>query len=184
MAVMLTGMPLTALTELVNGWGTLPRQEDGRGDEPHWTAAGIAPRLGLPARVSATLTPQALSDTADRLHEVFSAPDGKGCARRLTSLLSDTGARPAMDAAADGSLRAAWRVDAKQHALVAAAGLTLRAFLADHGFARIGVCTGSHCADVYIDQSPGGRRRFCSVTCQNRTRVAAFRSRRAAAASD
>ncbi|MFI1676368.1 CGNR zinc finger domain-containing protein [Streptomyces sp. NPDC020607] len=49
-------------------------------------------------------------------------------------------------------------------------------------FARIGIRTGGHCADVYVDQSPGGRRRFCSVTCQNRARVAAFRSRRVAAA--
>ncbi|MFI7320176.1 CGNR zinc finger domain-containing protein [Streptomyces venezuelae] len=49
-------------------------------------------------------------------------------------------------------------------------------------FARIGTCTGGHCADVYVDQSPGGRRRFCSVTYQNRARVAAFRSRWAAAA--
>ncbi|WP_078940665.1 CGNR zinc finger domain-containing protein [Streptomyces cellulosae] len=34
-----------------------------------------------------------------------------------------------------------------------------------------------------MDQSPGGRRRFCSVTCQNRTGVAALRSRRAVAAA-
>ncbi|WP_374119541.1 CGNR zinc finger domain-containing protein [Streptomyces sp. RKAG290] len=47
----------------------------------------------------------------------------------------------------------------------------------------MGTCAGERCVDVYIDQSPGGRRRFCSVTCQNRTRVAAFRSRRAAASS-
>jgi len=30
----------------------------------------------------------------------------------------------------------------------------------------------------YIDASPGGQRRFCSVTCQNRARVAAWRQRR------
>ena len=27
-------------------------------------------------------------------------------------------------------------------------------------------------------QTPGGQRRFCSVTCQNRARVAAWRQRR------
>ncbi|MEV8314876.1 CGNR zinc finger domain-containing protein [Streptomyces sp. NPDC059900] len=182
MAVTFTEIPLDALTELVNGWGTLPRREDGRGDAPHRPVADIAERLGLPARASAALTPKALTDAADLLHAVFSAADGEQCAQALTRLLSDCGVRPVMDAGAAGTLRAAWCVDGADHALAAAAAITLRQYLADHGFARIGICTGGHCADVYIDQSPGGRRRFCSVTCQNRTRVAAFRSRRAAAA--
>ncbi|MFG2586647.1 CGNR zinc finger domain-containing protein [Streptomyces sp. NPDC048438] len=181
MAVILTGIPLDTLTELVNGWGTLPRREDGRGAKAHLPASGIAQRLGLPARVSAALTSQALADAADRLHEVFSTPDSETCARSLTRLLSDTGIRPVMEAAADGTLRSAWCVEDTDHALAGAAGIALREYLADHGFARIGICTGAHCADVYIDHSPGGRRRFCSVTCQNRTRVAAFRSRKAAA---
>ena len=34
------------------------------------------------------------------------------------------------------------------------------------------------CADAYVDASPGAHRRYCSVTCQNRERVAAFRRRR------
>ncbi|MFF1379067.1 CGNR zinc finger domain-containing protein [Streptomyces sp. NPDC058308] len=183
MAVTLTAVPVETVTELVNGWGTLPRQEDGRGDAPHRPAADIAVRLGLPARVSAALTPEALACAADRLHEVFSARDAVACARGLTRLLSDSGVRPVVERGTDpGVLRAAWSVDDVDHALLAAAAVTLRQYLADHGFARIGICTGGHCADVYIDQSPGGRRRFCSVTCQNRARVAAFRSRRAAAA--
>src|ERR687893_781219 len=35
------------------------------------------------------------------------------------------------------------------------------------------------CADVYVDTSPAGRRRFCCLTCQNRARAAAFRQRHA-----
>ena len=34
------------------------------------------------------------------------------------------------------------------------------------------------CADVYVDASPTHDRRYCSVTCQNRARVAAYRARR------
>ncbi|MFI5677482.1 hypothetical protein [Streptomyces cellulosae] len=30
----------------------------------------------------------------------------------------------------------------------------LRQYLTAHGFARTGICTAGHCADVYIDQSP------------------------------
>lgn len=181
MAVTFTEIPLETLAELVNGWGTLPRQEDGRGQDPHRPVADIAKRLGLPARVCSALTEQALADTADCLHPVFSASNSGQCARRLTRLLSDSGVRPAVATGADDALRAAWSVDTVDAALLASAALTLRQFLAAHGFARIGICTGGHCADVYVDQSPGGRRRFCSVTCQNRTRVAAFRSRKAAA---
>jgi hypothetical protein len=182
MAVTLTEISLKTLTELVNGWGTLPRQEDGRGDAPHQPVSDIAASLDLPARVTAALTPEALAHAADRLHAVFSARDAEACAQGLTRLLSDSGVRPVVESGAVGTLRAAWSVDDVDHALVAAAAITLRQYLAAHGFARIGICTGGHCADVYIDQSPGGRRRFCSVTCQNRTRVAAFRSRRAVAA--
>ncbi|MBM7167679.1 CGNR zinc finger domain-containing protein [Streptomyces sp. G44] len=180
MAVTFTDMPLPALTDLVNGWGTLPREGDGRGDAPHRPVSDIAAHLGLPARVSAGLTPEALARAADRLHPVFSAQDAGACARHLTRLLADSGVRPVVEAGEGGAPRAAWSVDDAGHALVAAAAIALRQHLAAHGFARIGVCTAGKCADVYLDQSPGGRRRFCSVTCQNRTRVAAFRSRKAA----
>lgn len=182
MAVTFTEVPLATLTELVNGWGTLPRLEDGRGDAPHLPVSDIAAHLELPATVSAALTPEALAHAADRLHEIFSARDADACAQGLTRLLSDSGVRPVVETGAAGTLHAAWSVDDVDHVLVGAAAITLRQYLVAHGFARIGICTGGHCADVYIDQSPGGRRRFCSVTCQNRTRVAAFRSRRALAA--
>jgi len=69
-------------------------------------------------------------------------------------------------------------VDDARQALPAAAALTLRHQLAGHDAARVGVCCGRRCADAYIDASPGGRRRFSSVTCQNRARVAAWRQRR------
>lgn len=179
-AVTFTEIPLQALTDLVNGWGTLPREGDGRGDAPHRPVSGIAAHLGLPPRVNAGLTPEALAHAADRLHPAFSAQDAEACARHLTRLLADGGVRPVVKIGDGGVLQAAWSVDDADHALVAAAAITLRQYLAAHGFARIGVCTAGNCADVYLDQSPGGRRRFCSVTCQNRTRVAAFRSRKAA----
>ncbi|GII87604.1 hypothetical protein Ssi03_55940 [Sphaerisporangium siamense] len=44
---------------------------------------------------------------------------------------------------------------------------------------RLGVCTAPHCDRVYIDTSRNGTRRFCSTTCQNRVKTAAFRARRA-----
>jgi predicted RNA-binding Zn ribbon-like protein len=44
---------------------------------------------------------------------------------------------------------------------------------------RLGVCTAPHCDRVYVDTSRNGSRRFCSTTCQNRVKAAAFRERHA-----
>jgi len=44
---------------------------------------------------------------------------------------------------------------------------------------RLGVCTAPHCDRVYVDTSRNGARRFCSTTCQNRVKTAAFRARQA-----
>lgn len=45
--------------------------------------------------------------------------------------------------------------------------------------ARFGICDAGGCVRVFFDNSKNGTRRFCSVTCQNRVKTAAFRSRRA-----
>ena len=47
---------------------------------------------------------------------------------------------------------------------------------------RIGVCTAPRCDRVYVDASRNGTRRFCSTSCQNRVKTAAFRARQAQAA--
>jgi predicted RNA-binding Zn ribbon-like protein len=44
---------------------------------------------------------------------------------------------------------------------------------------RLGVCSAPACDRVYADTSRNGTRRFCSTTCQNRVKAAAFRARRA-----
>ncbi|MEU8953467.1 CGNR zinc finger domain-containing protein [Streptomyces sp. NPDC048518] len=168
------------LVDLVNGWGARPRKEGLRTDEPLPTLDSLGD-LALPGAVRDVLDADAVARVADAIHPVFAAADAPDCADRLTRLLSAAGVRPVLAAAPDGMFQAVWSVAAPDDALLAAVAVTLRAYLAEHGWGRIGLCAGAHCADVYIDQSPGGRRRFCSVTCQNRTRVAAFRSRRAAA---
>jgi predicted RNA-binding Zn ribbon-like protein len=42
---------------------------------------------------------------------------------------------------------------------------------------RFGICDASNCNRVFFDNSKNGTRRFCSVTCQNRVKTAAFRLR-------
>jgi hypothetical protein len=42
---------------------------------------------------------------------------------------------------------------------------------------RFGICEASQCNRVYFDISKNASRRFCSTTCQNREKAAAFRLR-------
>ena len=48
---------------------------------------------------------------------------------------------------------------------------------------RLGVCADDGCRGLVLDLSRNRSRRFCSTTCANRNAVAAYRARRAAAAS-
>jgi predicted RNA-binding Zn ribbon-like protein len=152
-------MPLTELVELVNEWGTLPRRVGARGSAP---GAGSG-------------APRELIVLADEVHPVFAADDPADQASMVTTLLSHTGVRPVLTAE-QGALVEAWIVDDPAQARRAAAALALRAQLAEHP-GRIGVCADRQCADVWVDTSPAGRRRFCCLTCQNRARAAAFRKR-------
>jgi predicted RNA-binding Zn ribbon-like protein len=147
-------MPMPELVALVNEWGTLPRTLDPREgpDDP------------------------ALTALADEFHPVFAALDAASRAALITDLLERTGVRPALTATADGTLTDDWTVDTPADAPLAAGALALRHHIAEHPD-RIGVCADDRCADVYVDNSPAGRRRFCCLTCQNRARAAAFRRR-------
>jgi hypothetical protein len=42
---------------------------------------------------------------------------------------------------------------------------------------RIGLCGAADCDRAFIDVSKNGSRRFCSTSCQNRVKAAAFRHR-------
>jgi predicted RNA-binding Zn ribbon-like protein len=57
--------------------------------------------------------------------------------------------------------------------------IALAVVMGSPGLARLGVCGSTHCDRVFIDTSKNGSRRFCSATCLSRTKVAAFRARRA-----
>ena len=155
-------MPVDAVVELVNGWGSVPRAR----------AAGRPCPSDGPASTAALVT------LADRLYPVFAARTATERARLVSALMAECDLRPALRADGD-HVRSAWLVPRKRDALPAAAAVALHAQLAAHDHDRLGVCASSDCADVYVDVSPRAHRRYCSVTCQNRERVAAFRRRSA-----
>jgi predicted RNA-binding Zn ribbon-like protein len=163
--VLVEPMPPDLLVRLVNEWGAAPRAAAGEEGTPYPDPAP----LGVPSAVD-------LPAVADRLHRVFAETHMNERVELLAILLTESAVRPTLTLAS-GQPSESWHVDDPRQALLAATALTLRHQLAHHDPARIGTCTGRDCADAYIDASPGGQRRFCSVTCQNRARVAAWRRR-------
>jgi hypothetical protein len=153
MSVSVSPLPAAHLVTLVNGWGARPLQVGNR---------------DTPAQPEE-------SAVADRLFAVFAA-DPPERARLVSAMLTDTMVRPQL-IEAGGRYTAAWSVPEPRFARLAAAALGLREHLLAYP-ERLGVCADRQCADVYVDVSRAGHRRFCSTTCQTRTRVAAFRKRR------
>jgi predicted RNA-binding Zn ribbon-like protein len=165
---------LAAIVAVVNGWGTVPRAVAGQQDLPLPDVEELAGLL--PGGRTGSLRPATLVALADRLHPVFAADVPALRVRRTAALLKETGVRPALEVGPDG-VHAGWTVDRAAEAWLAAAAVSLRQHLEENDGERLGLCTATRCADVYVDASPGGRRRYCSITCQNRVRVAAFRRR-------
>jgi predicted RNA-binding Zn ribbon-like protein len=111
--------------------------------------------------------------------EAASAGAVDDAARQVNALLSRTGARPELERhdgqpwhlhfhAADKSLPNGW-------AASCATGLAV--VLGSELHDRLGTCTASRCDRVYVDTSRNGTRRYCSTSCQNRAKTAAFRAR-------
>jgi predicted RNA-binding Zn ribbon-like protein len=119
---------------------------------------------------------------AAELRDVFDAVHNGAvdrAAELVNAMLVRTGARPELERhdgepwhlhfhAADRSLVNGW-------AAGCATGLAV--VLGGELYDRLGVCTAPRCDRVYVDTSRNGTRRFCSTSCQNRVKTAAFRAR-------
>jgi predicted RNA-binding Zn ribbon-like protein len=156
-------------------------------------AAGPADALGVIRRAVAVDAPSvaALRERdvpgfvalAKRLREVIAALDAgdlEMAAERLNAILAKHPATPYL-----GKEDGVWRL---HHHPAEAALLPMWTSSCAEGLARmigdgyanrIGVCDAAQCDQVFIDTSKNASRRFCSLTCQNRTKTATFRSRQA-----
>lgn len=127
-----------------------------------------------------------LAETAAQLRVVFAAVDAgdvDAAASQVNTLLAATGARPQLDRH-DGEpwhLHFHGRTDTLAQGWAAGCATGLAVVLGTELYNRLGVCTAPRCDRVYVDVSRNGTRRFCSTSCQNRVKAAAFRARQAGA---
>ena len=177
---------ITVAVSLVN---TLtPGQAHGRDFQPPTGASRAAAvtaalRTGQPAARPVTAEAAAdLAGTAADLRAVFDAV-GRGdldaAARQVNALLAGTGAHPQLDRH-DGEpwhLHFHGRTDSVAQGWAAGCATGLAVVLGTDLYDRLGVCTAPRCDRVYVDISRNGTRRFCSTSCQNRVKAAAFRAR-------
>ncbi len=62
--------------------------------------------------------------------------------------------------------------------IAAGVATALAMVVGSEAFDRLGVCQAESCDRVYVDTTKNGSKRFCSSSCQNRAKAAAFRARR------
>jgi predicted RNA-binding Zn ribbon-like protein len=155
---------------LVNGFGAVPREAAGESGLDY-------PGLDLPTEF-APIDIGRLVTLADLLWPVFdAAPDPGRRAVLLSGVLDTAQLHPTIEE--PGVVVWATRHRDPAARLAAACAVSLAQTVDRLGWARMGTCAGSDCQDALIDDTGGTARIYCSATCLNRSKVRAFRARRA-----
>ncbi|MBW3620846.1 MAG: CGNR zinc finger domain-containing protein [Actinobacteria bacterium] len=125
----------------------------------------------------------ALRPVAARLREVFEAVEAGDLDRAagtLNDVLGEVRASPELTDH-DGQ---AWHLHFHAAGADPVAGLTaslataLAMVVGSDARDRLGVCQADACDRVHVDTTRNASKRFCSSSCQNRAKTAAFRARR------
>jgi hypothetical protein len=175
--VIVRAAPLEFVVQVVNEWGTMPRLAASEQDADYPDFMVIAARF-LPAGspLAGPASDPDLVRIADALFPVFAAETEAAAAAAVNDALALGAQRPRLGLDG-GRLSEQWQTVAAER-LLASCMLTMYRQLIQWGDSRrLGLCEATRCVDVYVDLSPTGQRRFCSVNCRDRSRVAAFRAR-------
>jgi predicted RNA-binding Zn ribbon-like protein len=173
---------LLVAAELVNEFA--PLLERGTAPPVRESVAALSRLLAIDPPSVAALTHTHVSAfvaLAKRLRDVFAdlqRRDVDSAATRLNELLAAHPAHPHL-----AKERGVWRLHHHPHeaplvpmwTAICAAGLA--EMIGDGEAQRLGTCERPDCGRVYVDVSKNASRRFCSLTCQNRVKVATFRER-------
>lgn len=174
-------LPIPLLVHIVNEWGEAPRTAAHEGTKPYPDVAAFRAESPEFWRNFPPLDEESLVEVANLVHPLFASTSGEECADGLNNVIARAGMTPAL-VSEDWSVCEVWHVFHPDRELLAGAALSLVNHLRQEPDARrLGTCDGDACVDVYVDQSPGGRRQYCSLTCQNRNRTRAYRANRRAA---
>jgi CGNR zinc finger len=168
MTVTVAPAPLESVLELIADWSPVALDAAGTAaDRDTWK--GVTGIEGAPLAVG----PDALQALAWSFHRVFLGETPPERRAALNDLIAAVGPRPRLGPDGHG-----WEIADRADAQVAALILALwRHADGDPDLARLGTCAAHRCLDPYVDATQASNRRFCSVTCQNRAKVAAYRQR-------
>lgn len=169
-------LPIMLLVQIVNQWGNEPRMAAHGGTRPYPSVDALrAENPDIWSRFPA-IDEVTLVETANLVYPVFASETGAECSEHLNAILGELRMSYAF-ASEESSVREVWRLADSDDALLAGAALCLmNHFRLEPDSGRLGTCEGDACVDVYVDQSPSRRRRYCSLTCQNRNRTRAYRA--------
>jgi predicted RNA-binding Zn ribbon-like protein len=163
-----------------------PGEDRGRGYQPpegdERTAAAGAVLRASGGREATWEEAAELCFVAAELRGVFEAVSTGAiddAAALVNALLIRTGARPELERHDGQSWHLHFHAASKSLPDGWAAGCAtgLAVVLGGDLHDRLGVCTAPRCDRVYVDTSRNGTRRYCSTSCQNRVKTAAFRAR-------
>lgn len=164
-------LPLDAVIDVVNGWAQAVRRE--AGDEHD--SFPDPPPATRPLLDELTDPDVQLARVAETIYPIFAADPSKQRVALINAQVEQLRPTPALTE--DGS---AWGLADGADPLAAASLLALMEHAReDPGFERLGTCNAHSCIDAFCDRSRAATRRYCSLTCQNRAKVAAFRRRHA-----
>jgi predicted RNA-binding Zn ribbon-like protein len=162
-----TPAPLEAVVDLVNGWSSTVLEAAGKSSPE--SGEGVVDDHGQPLVSSG----QELRELADRLYRVFASDSPAARRAALNELILSAAPIPIVDHHGFGWVVADERKRGQ-------AGLAFALWLhaeSDPDLQRLGTCDRQNCADAFLDNTQARSRRYCSLTCQNRAKVAAFRRR-------
>lgn len=163
------------VVEFVNEYSGATRAASDEEGKPYPDVAILGQAPPMATRVPA----DALAQLADEVFEVFAADSGASRVEHLDAVLSRAAPTPHLELD-ESTHSVSWDVGKPHLALHGSVALALVDLLVgqDESSAPLGTCQAKDCTDVFVDRSRATSRRFCSTTCQTRTKVAAFRARR------
>jgi predicted RNA-binding Zn ribbon-like protein len=173
---------LDAAVALANSFGAEFRQGRPRGAGD---AAAVVDALRLTTNRPPSIDDQALGEFASGGGRIYQAlaqltdGDTDAAARAVNELLSSTRAAPQLVRHQDSP----WHLHFAGPEVSVAVGwlaefaTAAAMLLGSDDQERLRRCDAERCDNLFLDSTRNHTQRFCSTACQNRTKVAAFRSR-------